>query len=96
VPVALTGFWLMTTSHTARAASEALPEHFAGEALTVAFAFALPALAAGAYLTLQGLSQKFGGKTLAVVALGLAMAGVAVSLFGGPADVLQRVGLASL
>jgi uncharacterized membrane protein HdeD (DUF308 family) len=77
------------------AASPGLPTQFAGEALTVALAFALPALLAGAYLGLQSLRRRVGARTL--ILLGVIAAIVGALTFFAPDwsnDALQWAGLA--
>jgi hypothetical protein len=77
-------------------ASALVPSQFAGEALTVAVAFALPAIVAGAYLALERLNARFGGRTLMIAGVTLGAVGLLVAVVEDKAALLQRAGLAAL
>lgn len=97
-----TARWLCATLLVCLAASAAqantapLPTQFAGEALTVALAFAFPALVAGAYLAVQRLNARLGARTLMVLVAVLAVVGTLAAVIEDKTALLQRAGLASL
>lgn len=94
--VALASLMGPSSGSAALAAEATLPTHFAGEVVTVALAFAFPALVAGAYLALQRITQRFGARSLVALALVVGAVGTATALLVEPSDLWQRVGLASL
>jgi hypothetical protein len=82
--------------NVARSSAALVPAHFAGEALTVAIAFALPAMVAGAYLALQRLNARFGARTLVILGATLVAVGLLAAVIEDKTALLQRAGLASL
>lgn len=85
--------WAATQAHAAP--PEALPTHFAGEALTVALAFCFPALVAGAYLGLKRMNARLGGRSLTVLMLAVIVLATTAYLVEDANALLQRAGLAS-
>jgi hypothetical protein len=73
-----------------------LPATFAGEALTVALAFAFPALAAGAYLGARRVLSRFGRRSVWIVASATAMIIGAMVLADQRPDLMDLAALKNL